>query len=93
MTRSRALRGCCIGRSNLKATLRGGFLHWIAALIFNVFRPAGETSWQDAMTGKTLYGWAGLALVKTIEAETPEAAFAAARSVRDPSPILQPVDA
>jgi len=60
-------------------------------MLFDVFRPAGEASWQDS-NGKTLYGWAGLVKVGAVEAETPEDAFRAARSVRDPSPILQPAE-
>lgn len=56
---------------------------------FNVFRPVGNAYWKDE-TGKEIQGYRTIEKVGEVEAVSLQAAFAKARSWRDPAPILQP---
>lgn len=56
---------------------------------FTVWRPTGETKWTDE-EGRRHIGFETIKPVKVVEAATLSEAFAKARNLRDPSPILQP---
>lgn len=57
---------------------------------FNVYRPVGNARWLDEQ-GKEVQGYKTIEKVGTVEAPNVTAAFAKARSYKDPSPILEQV--
>lgn len=56
---------------------------------FSVFRPVGNATWKDK-AGKEIQGYRTIEKVGEVEAPTLKAAFAKARSYKDPAPILEP---
>ena len=59
-------------------------------LKFNVYRPSGHARWTDEQ-GRELIGYKTIEKVGVVEAASVKEAFAKARSIKDPAPILQQI--